>query len=228
MNRIRFFKRLGFACLLYALFWLCSCAGSSSQSNPASNASNISDSLELLQIEQSFLKLRQDLQEDRYDSVVVAFSRDTQHWLQEIARASRMDRLVEIRDKRFDEVLLIFALRVDRRLNPALDDRPAGLVSRFMLPGSPIRKSLLYSEFAAFSLQNQQGQLGLRSAPRVPVFYFKKEGNRWRLDLARSMPLIMQGAESISRPHGKEKVEQAIWLLRTWGGRQVEKEDYLR
>ncbi len=186
------------------------------------------DSVNIRAVEVFFLDWRRDLQNQQWDKVLQGLSLSSRDWLKDLARSSRMDSQKELLDLPFEDIVFALILRVDRRRNPALDDRPQPLLERFLSEGSPLRRSFLKTELGNYVLRGNQVTLGIREAPRVPVFHFLKENNGWHLDLRQTVPLIMSGAESLSRPYGKNRLEQAIWLLRTWGGREVYAEDLAR
>jgi hypothetical protein len=186
---------------------------------------NVADRVEA---EAFFLGWRRSLQANNWDAVAAGLNRETQFWLSDVVRSSRMDDGRQLAELPFETVVLVLTLRVDRRLDPALDDRLPALMARFLTEGSPIRRSFLKAELGDFTVRGNQAELGLREAPRVPVFYFEREDRKWRLALRNTLPLVMRGAESLSRPHGQNRLDQAVWLLKNWGGRDVLPEDVLR
>jgi hypothetical protein len=181
-----------------------------------------------VEVEAFFLEWRRSLQANNWDAVVAGLSQETQFWLSDVVRSSHMDDRRQVADLPFETLVLVLTLRVDRRLDPTLDDRLPALMARFLTDGSPIRRSFLKAELGDFTVRGNQAELGLREAPRVPVFYFVKDGLKWRLALRNTLPLVMRGAESLSRPHGQNRLDQAVWLLKNWGGREVLSEDLLR
>jgi hypothetical protein len=98
-----------------------------------------------------------------------------------------------------------------------------------ILVGNPaVRRTFLKTELAPPRARGPEGEMGLREAPRVPVFRFAREGGRWRFHLSRSLPLILQGAESLARQRKPTRLEQAIFILEQFGGRRVLPEDLRR
>lgn len=205
---------------LAALPWSCATATVAELS--------VADSANVRAVEAFFLDWRRDLQNQQWDKVFRGLSLSSHDWLKDLARSSRMDTQKELLDRSFEDIVFALILRVDRRRNPALDDRPQPLLERFLGEGSPLRRSFLKAELGAYVLRGSQATLGLREAPRVPVFHFVKERDGWHLDLRQTVPLALSGIESLSRPYGKNRIEQAVWLLRTWGGREVYAEDLAR
>jgi hypothetical protein len=55
-----------------------------------------------------------------------------------------------------------------------------------------------------------------------------KEGGRWKFHLIKSLPLILQGAESLARQRKSERLDQAIYVIEQFGGRRVLPEDLNR
>jgi len=203
-----------------ALGLLSACTGG--QSVQERNAKAVESNREA---EAFFLQWRFALQENRWNEVVEGLSHATRNWLSDMVRASRMDRRQELMDRTFEELVLILTLRVDRRLDPAMDDRLPALMGKFLGESSPIRRSFLKAELGEYQNYGDRVVLGLREAPQVPVFHFKRENGVWHLDMRQTMPLLMRGAESLSRPHGRDKLEQTVWLLKNWAGREVLPED---
>jgi hypothetical protein len=176
-------------------------------------------------LEKAFLRWRQALQSNDWETVLSFLSVDSKRWLVDISQSARRDDARALADKSFEDVVFSLALRVDRRKTPGLDDRPLALLARLFESGSPIRRAFLNAELGRFQIQTGTATLALRDAPLKPVFHFIKEGEDWRLEWRQTLPLLMRDAEALSRPHGKNKVEQAIWLLRDWGDREVYPED---
>jgi hypothetical protein len=175
-----------------------------------------------------FLRFRQTIQGGAADSLVPGLSRESLNWLEDIRRAARTEPLSHFRERPFHEILCILALRVERRLDPAFDDRIPGLLDRILLKNPPVRKTFLKAELAPALARGNIGEIGLREAPRVPVFHFIRENGLWRFHFARSLPLILQGAESLARQRKPTRLEQAVFLLEEFAGRRVLPEDLQR
>jgi hypothetical protein len=175
-----------------------------------------------------FLRFRQKVQEGQADSLPLYLSRESLDWIDDIRRASRTEPVAYLRDRPFFEVLAILALRVERRMNPAFDDRPASLLGKLVVENGPVRKSLIKTELGESTVRGATGTIGLREAPNVPVFHFVKEDGRWKFHLVRSLPLILQGAESLARQRKADRVDQAAFVLEQFGGRRVLPEDLNR
>ncbi|MEO7777856.1 MAG: hypothetical protein ABIY63_10010, partial [Fibrobacteria bacterium] len=92
----------------------------------------------------------------------------------------------------------------------------------------PVRKTLLKTEIGESKVRGNTGEIGLREAPNVPVFYFYKENGAWKFHLIKSLPLILQGAESLARQRRPTHLEEAIYILEQFGGRTVLPEDLKR
>ena len=180
------------------------------------------------QLSDAFLRFRQNVQEDRADSLAGGLSRDTRRWLDDMRYAARSEPLEFLKDRPFHEALCILALRVERRLNPGFDDKTPNLLRKLVIENAPVRKTLLKTELGEPRIRGDAGEIGLREAPNVPVFFFAKEDRAWKFHLVKSLPLILQGAESLARQRKPTRVEQAIYILETFGGKQVLPEDLRR
>jgi hypothetical protein len=199
------------------------CAG-----GPASGPATALDSLEAVEVDRFFLKFRQKIQAGQADSLPRDLSRESLRWMEDIRHASRTEPVDYLKDRPFHEILCILALRVERRLDPAFDDRPVGILDRILIANAPIKRAFLKSELAPAEVRGLEGGIGLREAPRVPVFLFSKEGGLWRFHLVRSLPLILQGAETLARQRKPTRLEQAIFLLDEFGRSRVLPEDLAR
>lgn len=186
------------------------------------------DSLEALEVDRFFLRFRQKIQAGLADSLPRDLTRESLRWMEDIRHASRSEPADRLQERPFHEILCILALRVERRLDPALDDRPAGMLERILMDNAPVRRAFLKSELAPAEVRGLEGGIGLREAPRVPVFHFSKEGGLWRFHLVRSLPLILQGAETLARQRKPTRLEQAIFLLDEFGRTRVLPEDLRR
>jgi hypothetical protein len=60
------------------------------------------------------------------------------------------------------------------------------------------------------------------------VFYFERDHGVWKFHLVKSLPLILQGAESLARQRKSTHLEQAILVLEQFGGKTVLAEDLKR
>jgi hypothetical protein len=197
-------------------------------SNASVKQSEMERAREAVALEAFFLQWRKSLHANDWPQVMGGLSSSSKRWLSDIARSARMDDLSLLRDKRFEDVVFILGLRVDRRLQPQIDDRPMALLSRLFSEGSPLRRAFLHAQLGPYHVTGNRAWSSLREAPNTPVFEFVKEPGGWALHWEATLPLIMRGAESQSRPHGKNNIEQAIWLLRTWAGKEVYAEDLRR
>ncbi len=175
-----------------------------------------------------FLRFRQQVQADRADSLPRYLTRESLDWIDDIRRASRTEPVAYLQERPFFEILAILALRVERRLNPAFDDRPASLLDKLVVENGPVRKSLIKTELGESIVRGSTGTIGLREAPNVPVFHFMKEDGQWKFHLVRSLPLILQGAESLARQRKSAHLDQAILVLEQFGGQRVLPEDLNR
>jgi hypothetical protein len=175
-----------------------------------------------------FLRFRQKVQENQADSLPLYLSRESLNWLDDIRRASRTEGPKYLAARPFHEILAILALRVERRMSPGFEDRPVSILDKLVVQNWPVRKTLLKTELGESRVRGNTGEIGLREAPNVPVFHFVKEGGAWKFHLFQSLPLILQGAESIARQRKSTHLEQAIFILERFGGRTVLAEDLNR
>jgi hypothetical protein len=175
-----------------------------------------------------FLRFRQKVQDNQADSIPLYLSRESLDWVDDIRRASRTEPVGYLQERPFHEILAILALRVERRLNPGFDDRPVSLLDKLVVQSWPVRKSLLKTELGESKVRGNSGEIGLREAPNVPVFFFTREGGAWKFHLVKSLPLILQGAESLARQRKPTRLEQAAFILEQFGGRTVLPEDLNR
>jgi hypothetical protein len=206
------------ACL--GLFLLAACGGSGPlpPEDPAARKD----------LDAFFLRFRQRVQEGRADSLPLYLSRESLDWIDDMRRASRTEPPDYLAERPFYEILSILALRVERRLNPGFDDRPVSILDRLVIQNWAVRKSLLNSEIGESKVRGDQGEIGLREAPNVPVFFFFRESGAWKFHLIKSLPLILQGAESLARSRKPTRLEQAVFILEQFGGRTVLPEDLNR
>lgn len=199
------------------------CGGASGQAAPAAD-----DSAGRAELDRFFLRFRQKIQEGPADSLVRDLSRESLRWLEDVRQAARTEPQEYLQERPFHEILAILALRLERRRDPAFDDRAAGVLDRMLLRTPPVRKAFLKTDLAPSMVRGMEGEIGLREAPRVPVFHFTRENGLWRFHLTRSLPLILQGAESLARQRKSTRLEQAIFLLEQFGNHRVLPEDLRR
>jgi hypothetical protein len=94
-----------------------------------------------------------------------------------------------------------------------------------LLEVRPIRKNFLKHQFGEIKIYAERAEIGLRKAPNVPVFFFKREREEWKLDLVKSLPLILLGVENISRQNRQGIVQQAVYILEEVMGFKMMPED---
>lgn len=181
-----------------------------------------------LDLDAFFLRFRQRIQEGQPDSLPLFLSRESLNWLDDIRRASRTEAPKYLAERPFHEILAILGLRVERRVNPGFDDRPAAILDKLVVKNRAVRKSLLKTDLGESIVRGNTGEIGLREAPHVPVFFFIREGGAWKFHLFKSLPLILQGAESLARQRKSTHLEQAIYILEQFGGLRVLPEDLNR
>ena len=226
----RFFRHKGrclcappvFLCL-FGLFGLLALIGCGDTSPPP-----VEDPVARQQVEQLFLRFRLRIQEGHADSLAAYLSRESLNWLDDMRRASRTEPQSYLEERPFFEILCILALRVERRMNPTFDDRPAGLLDKLVIQAYPVRKTFLKTELGEAHIFGDRAEMGLREAPNVPVFHFTRESGGWKFHLTRSLPLILQGAESMARQRKSTHLLQAVFVLEQFGGRNVLPEDLNR
>jgi hypothetical protein len=180
------------------------------------------------EVEEFFLRFRQRIQAGQADSLPLYLSRESLNWLDDIRRASRTEPQSYLEQRPFHEILSILALRVERRLNPSFDDRPVGILDKLIIQAYPIRKTFLKTDLGQPNIFGDRAEMGLREAPNVPVFHFSKENHAWKFHLFRSLPLILQGAESLGRQRKPTHLLQAVFILEQFGGKTVLAEDLKR
>jgi hypothetical protein len=199
---------------------LLACAGSEPLSPP--------DPAARVELDAFFLRFRQRVQDGQADSLPRYLSRESLNWIDDMRRASRSEAVAYLAARPFYEILSILALRVERRLNPGFDDRPVAILDRLVIQNWPVRKALIKTEIGESKVRGQVGEIGLREAPHVPVFYFIRESGGWKFHLIKSLPLILQGAESLARQRRPNHLEEAIFILEQFGNRKVLPEDLRR
>lgn len=174
-----------------------------------------------------FLRFRQRVQAGEADSLPAYLSRESLAWMDEIRRAARTEPVRPLSERPFHEILAVLALRVERRMDPGFDDRPGSLLDKLIVRNRPVRKTLIQTDLGESRVRGSSGEIGLREAPNVPVFRFSREPGGWKFHLAKSLPLILQGAESLARQRKSTRLEQAAWALEQTG-RKVFPEDLNR
>jgi hypothetical protein len=204
----------------FALLILWGCGGSSP---PVPEDPNARASLD-----QFFLHFRLKVQQGNADSLLKDLSLETRQWLEDIRHAARTEGPAAVQERPFHEVLCILALRVERRLNPSFDDRPPGLIDKLVVQSYPVKKTLLKTDLGGARVRGDEGEIGLREAPDVPVFFFTRENGAWKFNMVRSLPLILKGAESMARQRKSTRLEQAVFILEQFGNLQVLPEDLNR
>ncbi|MDB5103639.1 MAG: hypothetical protein JWP91_1328 [Fibrobacteres bacterium] len=209
---------LGFLLLPLCLLLACAGSGPLPPEDPAARKD----------LDAFFLRFRQKIQEGQADSIPLYLSRESLNWLDDMRRASRTEAPKYLAERPFHEILGVLALRVERRLNPSFDDRPVSILDKLVVNSWPVRKSLIKTELGESRVRGNSGEIGLREAPNVPVFLFTREGGLWKFHLHKSLPLILQGAESLARQRKSTHLEQAILVLEQYGGVRVLPEDLNR
>lgn len=207
-------------CMVLACMFLAACGGTSAPPVPEDPAAR-------RELDAFFLAFRQRIQEGSADSLPRYLTRESLDWIDDIRRASRTEPTEYLKERPFHEILCILALRVERRTNPGFDDRPAAMLDKLLIGNQPVRKTLIKTEIAESRVRGDRGEIGLRQAPNVPVFQFGREKAQWKFHFHKSLPLILQGAESLARQRKPTHLEQAIWILDQYG-RPVLAEDLKR
>ncbi len=180
------------------------------------------------EVENAFLHFRQSIQANQADSLPGFLAFESLDWLDDIRRASRNEPLDYLEKRPFFEILSILGLRIERRLHPGFDERPPGLLNKLILQAYPVRKAILKADLGEAHVFGDRAEMGLREAPNVPVFHFLRQDHVWKFHLVRTLPLILQGAESLGRQRKPTKLLQAVFILEQFGGQTVLPEDLQR
>ncbi len=179
------------------------------------------------EVEDFFLRFRQKIQAKEADSLPAYLSSESLNGLDDLRRAARSEPQSFLEARPFYQILCILALRIEKRLHPGFDDRLVGLLDKLIIQADPVRKTFLKTELGPANLFGNRAEIGLRDAPNVPVFCFVKEssGRVWKFHLMKSLPLILQGAESFARQRKPTHLLQAIYILEQFGGQTVLPQD---
>ncbi len=208
------------ALLLVVTALLVGCAGGSASQRVAE-----SDPEAAAAVEKFFLSFRQAVQAGNSEAVLQGLSTRTQEWLQDMRYSARAEKADRLRERPFFEVLTVVALRVEQRLNPAFIPTPMSILEKAVMHNSTVKSSILKGGLGNYHVFGNSAELGFAKADRVPVFHFVNERGGWKLDLYRTFPLILQGAESLARSKESDPIRQAVYLLEQFGGVRVRAED---
>ncbi len=157
-----------------------------------------------------------------------SLSPDSKSWINNIRYAAQSEPYDYLDQRPFFELLSILALRQQERINQEFKFDPVSIISQLIINVPPVKKNFLKFPLADFRLNGSRGQVGLKKAPNTPVFFFTRVQNGWTLDLAKSLPIILLGAESLSRQKAKTPILQAVYILENFSGHKVLEEDLIR
>lgn len=172
-----------------------------------------------------FLFIRQNIKLANAESVYKNLSSLSQEWFVNMRIAAQSEPVNFLITRPFFEILAILSLRVDQRHHPNLSDDPVSILQRTIINVSAIRKNFIKHPLGTFTVSSYRAEIGLKKTPQVPVFFFVKEHGLWKMDLIKTLPLILLGAEGIARNFKNEIIEQAIYIIETIGGTTVLPED---
>ncbi len=196
----------------------CASGGAASNRGPANPEA-------AAEVEKFFLSFRQSLQAGKTEAVLDGLSIRTHDWLQDMRYAARTERLDRLRERPFFEILTVLALRIEQRRDPTFIPTPLSILEKAVLQSSPVRKSILMGGLGTFHVKGNSAELGFAKADKVPVFHFVNERGGWKLDLYRTFPLMLQGAESLARRRESDPIRQAVYLLENFGNVRVLADD---
>ena len=162
-------------------------------------------------------KLRNNIRKGNTDSLLPMLAPDARSWLREMIWLSRDANREDLADRPFYEVLFTLALRVKQRQNPGLHIDEAEALKLMFTHGGPAYKAVIRNEFGPPTIRGYQAKMGVSQAPHVPIFYFTREGEQWKFDLVKSLPLVVRELESVARNRRDHVVDQAIWVLKAAG-----------
>jgi hypothetical protein len=210
-------------CPLYLLL-VVFLAGACTQPPPLSDQEQKSQQKELSAF---FLEVRMAIKKSNASLLYSSLSSDSKIWIDDIREATRTEPLSFLKNRPFYEVLSILALRIEQRLYPEKKQDPVSILRRTVIEIWPIKKSFLKYSLGEYKIYRDRAEVGLSKAPNTPVFFFTREKDSWKIDMVKTLPLILKGAESIARQKRQTVLEQAVYILEKVGGQEVLPEDLL-
>lgn len=143
-------------------------------------------------------------------------SYDSQIWLSQMIEAVKNDDRIDLEGREYYEQLTILGLR-HSILSGTLKSSEFKDVTRLIFSQGPLRIAfrMKESELGPLTLSTEggEGRQGLSKSPRVPVYFYIYEDDRWKLDLLRMLPIISRAQETIALKKKMTKVNSIIYLL---------------
>ncbi len=183
--------------------------------------------LERTELDKFIVKFRGELSRGDATAVYQLLSQDSKDWIDNIRVAANSEPLNFLINRPFFEILAILALRVQRRINPGIKEDPVSILKQTIISVAPIKNNFVKNSLGPFHvLDYETAEVGLEKTPNVPVYFFKKEQDGWKINLVNSLPLILLGAENLARQQKSETIAQAAWVIENFMGQKLQAEDF--
>lgn len=139
-------------------------------------------------------------------------TQESADWLDTLVEG--IERMPEeaIRARPFHEAFLVLGSRFLFR-NQELESYHYDNVIAATLKERPLHGLFSRGEFGNFWFENEEAWRGLARAGSVPLFFFRKENGRWRLDLIRTLPVVMRGLEAVGVKKNLAPADAVIYIL---------------
>jgi hypothetical protein len=208
---IRYYTQLILLFLLFSTVFSWSAEGEEQDKELLKKAKPTLDNLERV------IKKLKYKKNDRTAYLREHLSEDSHEWLENMAEAASYETAEELEERPFFELLTVLGLRLLYR-NQELDNLDSGAVLR-VLEGKYglLRRAFGLSNVAAPWIEEELGEYygfqGMASSSRVAVFFYIWEDDVWKLDLAKMLPVVSRGIETVGLKQQWSPSETALFLL---------------
>lgn len=227
-------KILGLLFFLSILVFLERCSGSSSKLNAnlessLSGESSLSKgslesfpSLPNLTAEEQFKRIQEFIRSGLADSLWEGLSQNSTRWIDRVVRESNHPDSNSLAKEPFYHVLAVVVLKLKKTEDPFFAPQGSQILEQLLLQVPSMRQSFISFPLGDFTQKGKTAEVGLKETPRTPVFFMVEEEGIWKLDLLKSLPLLLKGAENQAFKRHKEVIPQVFWILDKAWGKKVE------
>ena len=140
-------------------------------------------------------------------------------WFEEVERSVRFDRKAVLEKKPFHHILSVMAIRMYLRAD-SIQDEFAPALKVFLLKNGAIPKTLQKIQWGPTRVEGYEASKGIKTSPNVGILFYTFEEGVWKVNFAKSLPLIMRGLETVGVKKGIPPLESALFLMNMVVGTQ--------
>lgn len=151
----------------------------------------------------------------QFDSTQIGknLSSQSNKWFEDVERSVKVDRKEDLQNKPFHHILSVLAIRMYLRAD-SLKDETAPALKVFLFNKGPIPKALQRIQWGPTRVEGYEASKGLKTSPNVGVLFYTFEEGVWKINMAKSLPLIMRGLETVGVKKGIKPLENSLFLLK--------------